>query len=306
LWPWNVWNLQARFKAAKPDLIFINKFNYYTSKAAILAAILAKIPFVTFEHGSVKDGADLADPLNQWFAKWSLKKSRMVLVPSESVKKFFTNHLGLSSDHVWVNYHGIDLDLYDHPKHSGQKIRNGLGIEGSDRVICFIGRFTKNKNPETVIDVFQRLLTKYPNLHLIMLGDGELKDVLRSKATDDHIHILDPLPNSAEVLAASDILLLPSAGESFGYVLAEAMAMGVVPVAYSCGAIPEVVGDAGCLVSEGDVDHLISCVTNLLDDEKELSRLSRLGIARAKEQFDIKKSNERLLEVLNKTERSPR
>lgn len=72
------------------------------------------------------------------------------------------------------------------------------------------------------------------------------------------------------VYAAMEVLVLPSRQEGFekeqfGRVLAEAMACGVAVVGSDCGAIPEVIGEAGLVYAQGDVAALAACLERLAD-----------------------------------------
>ena len=85
-----------------------------------------------------------------------------------------------------------------------------------------------------------------------------------------------------EYLAALDVLVLPSRttatwAEQFGHVLIEAMAAGVPVVGSSSGAIPDVVGDAGIIVPEGDAAALRRALETLLADPALRARLSERG-----------------------------
>ncbi len=79
-----------------------------------------------------------------------------------------------------------------------------------------------------------------------------------------------------------DVLVLPSVSrpswkEQFGRVLVEAMACEVPVVGSTCGEIPNVIGDAGLLFPEGDLDSLRDCLKRLLSDEPLRQRLGQLG-----------------------------
>src|SRR5439155_17522816 len=81
-----------------------------------------------------------------------------------------------------------------------------------------------------------------------------------------------------------DILVIPTETtkrirEQFGRVIVEAMASGVPVVGSTCGAIPEVIGDAGSVIPEGDAPALASALRRLLFDEGLRERMSLAGLA---------------------------
>src|SRR5207237_9291849 len=77
------------------------------------------------------------------------------------------------------------------------------------------------------------------------------------------------------------VLVVTSRHEGFGLPVVEAMASGTPVVAFTNSALPEVVGDAGLLVPDGDVDAFARAVCSLLDDEATRSELARRGVTRA-------------------------
>jgi glycosyltransferase involved in cell wall biosynthesis len=99
-------------------------------------------------------------------------------------------------------------------------------------------------------------------------------------------HRLLPQPALAAELRRAHVVLAPARAtatwaEQRGRVAVEAQAAGAVVVGYASGALPEVVGDAGILVPEGDVDALAREVADLLDDPARWLTLRKAGIARA-------------------------
>jgi glycosyltransferase involved in cell wall biosynthesis len=87
-----------------------------------------------------------------------------------------------------------------------------------------------------------------------------------------------------------DVLVLPSRttphwAEQFGHVLVEAMAHGVTVMGSSSGAIPEVIGDAGVIVPEGDELALREALEQLATDRKNLRRLAERGNERVRQLY---------------------
>jgi glycosyltransferase involved in cell wall biosynthesis len=82
-----------------------------------------------------------------------------------------------------------------------------------------------------------------------------------------------------------DLMVIPTQTtkrirEQFGRVIVEAMASGVPVIGSTCGAIPEVIGDAGLVVPEGDAGALADALRRMLSDENLRERLATEGLAR--------------------------
>jgi alpha-1,3-rhamnosyl/mannosyltransferase len=85
----------------------------------------------------------------------------------------------------------------------------------------------------------------------------------------------------ASVFAGARLLLFPSLYEGFGLPVLEAMACGVPVVLTRSSALPEVAGEAGTYVEQGDAHGMSEAVTRLLEDHLQWQRLSALGVRRA-------------------------
>ena len=127
---------------------------------------------------------------------------------------------------------------------------------------------------------------------LLLLGSGPDRDRLLGIADrlglSDRLTVRESVPSTdvAGILASMSMLVLPSRTtptwkEQFGRVLVEAMAAGVPVIGSSSGAIPEVIGDAGDVVPEGDAGELASRITRLLTDPAHLAARRASGKVRA-------------------------
>jgi glycosyltransferase involved in cell wall biosynthesis len=115
------------------------------------------------------------------------------------------------------------------------------------------------------------------------LSDAGLLD--RTKFTGAVSYELTP-----EYFQEIDVLVIPTQTterirEQFGRVIVEAMACGVPVIGSTCGAIPEVIGEAGLVVPEGEGTLLAEAIKRLLADEEMKTRFSRLGRARVEENY---------------------
>src|SRR5260370_24859879 len=131
---------------------------------------------------------------------------------------------------------------------------------------------------------------------LLVIGDGpERKSFERWLATSGLLARAEFLgaisyDKVADFYQRMDMLVTPTQTtkrirEQFGRVLVEAMASAVPVIGSTCGAIPEVIGDAGLVVSEGDAGTLAGAIRRLLADGALRDRLAHMGRERAEENF---------------------
>ncbi|RKZ13949.1 N-acetyl-alpha-D-glucosaminyl L-malate synthase BshA [bacterium] len=148
------------------------------------------------------------------------------------------------------------------------------------------------KNIGAVIDVFARVHEQMP-CRLAMVGDGPECSPARQQAEElglvEDVLFLGNQDSLEELLAMSNVLLLPSETESFGLVALEAMSCAVPVVASNRGGLPEVVrdGETGLLFEPDDIEAMAGAVVSLLRDADRSRQMGDAGRERARERFCI-------------------
>ncbi|HZQ16269.1 MAG TPA: glycosyltransferase [Gaiellaceae bacterium] len=175
---------------------------------------------------------------------------------------------------------------------------------GTGLRIGFAGRLV----PEKGVDVLVRALAALPGATLAVAGDGpergRLQELARELGLDGRLELLGVLEDADiwPFYRALDCLALPSRTtprwkEQLGAVLIEAMACGVPVVGSDSGSIPEVIGDAGLVVREGDADAFADAFRRLADASLR-ERLGANGRARYAEHFSIDAYAGKLMRLL--------
>jgi glycosyltransferase involved in cell wall biosynthesis len=156
---------------------------------------------------------------------------------------------GVDPRKIVIRRNGIDLEGFAPPPQPGG-FRRRLGLESSDRLVLYLGRISKKKG----IDLLVRSLCdeRLAEIHLAVVGsddyDGhldDLRDLVAGSALQARVTFTGPLygQDKVQALHDSDVLVLPSASENFGNVVAEAVACGTpVIVTDRCGIAPFVLG----------------------------------------------------------------
>lgn len=202
---------------------------------------------------------------------------------------------------------GVDTRLfYPQPQ---PELAAKLGIQPTDFVIGFVGRFVEEKGLLTLLQAVANLPKNWEGSperpwKLLLLGRGPLQSVLREKATDLGIQkqliLLESVPHDEvpRYINLMSVLVLPSQStsefktmtavgwkEQFGHVLIEAMASKVPTIGSDSGEIPNVIGDAGLVFPEGDVTALQNCLQQLRSQPEFAQELSEKGYQRAIAQY---------------------
>ncbi len=159
--------------------------------------------------------------------------------------------------------------------------------------IAFVGRLVEEKGVGDLIEAVAGLRCGWS---LAVVGDGparrELEDQTRHLGAADRVSFRGSVPHAevASLWPSIDVLVLPSRttshwAEQFGHVLVEAMAHGVTVLGSSSGAIPEVIGDAGVVVPEGDEVALREALEQLGTNRKNLRELAARGRNRVRQLY---------------------
>jgi phosphatidylinositol alpha-1,6-mannosyltransferase len=166
----------------------------------------------------------------------------------------------------------------------------------SGRVVLTVGRWLASeryKGMDTLITALPRLLTRWPELQLAAVGEGDDRVWLESLAEESgvsrHVHFLSGLSYEelAACYAACEMFALPSRGEGFGLVYLEAMALGKPVIGGVHGGAPEVIQDGvtGYLVQHGDAVQLATCIETLLADQTHAREMGARGRKRVERDF---------------------
>lgn len=126
---------------------------------------------------------------------------------------------------------GVDFRRFRELECDRNAIRKSLGIAPDAYVVGHIGRFIKVKNHSFLLKVFQALLDRKPNAHLLLVGSGEQKDQIVQSITqqhlEEHVTILSHRTDIPELLRAMDVMVFPSLFEGLAVTLVEAQASGL-------------------------------------------------------------------------------
>ena len=109
----------------------------------------------------------------------------------------------------------------------------------------------------------------------------ELAALVAAAGRPDRIDLLGFVPDIVSLYQGAEVVLVPSRYEGFGLPALEGMASGIPVVTYDNSSLPEVVGDGGLLVPDGDVAELISATHRVLDEPSLAAELRLRGIERA-------------------------
>jgi L-malate glycosyltransferase len=244
-----------------------------------------KLPVVTTLHGTdiTLVGADRSYlPIT----RFSIEKSDGVTAVSDFLKQATYSTFGVRKE-IEVVYNFVNCDNYT-PARS-EDIRRHYAPDG-ENVLIHLSNFRAVKRPTDVVEIFVKVQKQLPSV-LLMVGDGPERSnaewVARHNGVERRVHFLGKRDNIEELIASSDLLLLPSDNESFGLVALEAMACEVPVVVSKVGGLPEVVteGVEGYLVPPRDVAQMADRALDILGTPGKRLEMGRKARETARARF---------------------
>ncbi len=178
----------------------------------------------------------------------------------------------------------------------------------ANRWIVHVGKLTPAKGQDDLITAFAGLAEDFPDLALVLIGDGESRSHLETRVAalglSDRVFLPGFRADALDLVAAADVFVFPSREEGLGGALIEALLLGVPVVASSAGGIPEVLNDSpplGLMVPPADPIALQNAVKEVLNlSEEQRGAMTRRAKAVAEMRFSEDQMVSRLAEVLQR------
>ena len=180
------------------------------------------------------------------------------------------------------------------PPAPGQpRARELLGLDGATVVALFLGELEERKDPLTAVRAANAAAYAGSPLLLLVAGGGPLVERARELA-GPAVRVLGHRDDPRTLLAASDVLVMPSLREGQSIAVLEAMRDGRAVIVSDGPGNPELVGDAGVVVPVGDPAALAAALARLAADPAERARLGVAARRRYDERFSTARFQERM------------
>lgn len=184
--------------------------------------------------------------------KWFVEQGRVQIIALHSNMEEEIKCIFNGADVVTLN-NPVDLKRFILPKKDNQSIRKDLEIPENAFVIGNVGRFSKQKNQEWIVEVFAECIKKKQDAFLLLIGSGYKMDLikkqLREKNLEKHCLILSDRNDIPELDNAMNVFVLPSLYEGFPISLIEAQSVGLKCVVSDRITPDAVLTDNVCMLS---------------------------------------------------------
>ena len=244
--------------------------------------------------------------INHWLAP----STALAIANSDSLRDFAVGRMGFRPDQVVTVHNPVSsFTMKPVTPDDVDRIRAELNLEGVWPVVGAVTRFYPAKGITYLVGAFPRVLERFPDARLVLVGDGPLGEELREQARELGIErsvtFTGFQPDAEAFVQLFSLSVVPSLEEGIGNVAIESIAGGVPVVASREGGLPEVVteGKSGLLVRPGDSARLAAAILRVLEEPFLLDRL-REGCREEAARFSIDAYTARL-EQLYRTAADP-
>jgi glycosyltransferase involved in cell wall biosynthesis len=283
-------------RSHRPHLIDLGHEWYSVACAEVLTLCDWFAPHVPIVMQANQNILHNYPPPFNWLEQRAFRRVAAAYACSETVREVLRAK-GFSKPAPIVPF-GVDTEAF-RPKPAGSK-RSSRPL-----TIGFVGRLLPGKGLNVLAAALEKL--KSEPWRLLVVGNGSEREGfekrLNAAGLIDRAVFTGAIDFNLvpEYFHQIDVLVLPTQTtkrirEQFGRVLVEAMASGVPVIGSTCGAIPEVIGDAGLVFTEGDADALAGALRRMLSDESLRERLVVAGYARV-EQYSWERVAEKTYEL---------
>lgn len=283
--PLDVLRLRDAVRSWAPTIV--HTFLLTGSLYGRFAAMMTGVPIVI---GTEVNIYERKRRIHARFERWLMSGTDAVIASAESVKEHYMMQVGAAPEKVEVIYNAVDWAQLETTVRRDE-FRRSIGVPDDVPAAGIIARLTEQKAHRILFEAMAR--PELSALHLVVVGDGELRGELLSRAAalgiDGRVHFLGARRDLGNILAAVDIFTMPSFWEGLPLSMVLAMGAGLPVVASRVAGIPEVVnhGVTGLLVDPGDSTQLAQALHGLVVDRPLRARLGEAARAFVLPRFGV-------------------
>ena len=210
------------------------------------------------------------------------------VVPSESLKASLLRRTPEAPGRIEVVPHAVDIPAPE--SRTPRQLRESVSLPAEKVIVAFFGRLSPEKGADVFVEIV-RALARRRDLFFLMTGEGPERSrilaLIRQYGLESSIHAPGFVEDVRPLMAASDIIVVPSILDGMPLVVLESQAHAKAVVASSVGSIPSMISDAatGFLCPPGEVPAFVNRIQQLADDLSLRLALGRAARASVRERF---------------------
>ena len=291
---WNFFKLKSLINNNKPDFLIIHLM---TSLPIFLSLFLSEDTKIILRIS----GLPKVNLLRHLFWKIFANRIYKVTCPTKSTYDYIRKKKIFREEKMEVLCDPI-IDLKEYrlkkiEKFNFEEFKNKKYIIG-------IGRLTKQKNFELIINFFKKIFNTYPNLNLVIIGEGEKKTKLKKMSIklgiEKRIYFLGYQKNVFKYLTRAECFILTSLWEDPGFVLVEAALAGVPIISSECPNGPkEIIQNNGFLFQNNNLNDLLIKFRDFLNTDKKVIYRNKVILKKRIKKFTLLEHYKKLNQIIN-------
>jgi len=270
--------------AFQPDLVHVAT-EFSLGIAGVKAARQLGLPVIASAHTNydlyaARYGVTWALRAGWHYLRWFYGQAHRVLCPSRIYEDTVHSH-GVMHTAIWSR--GVDPDVFS-PRFRSEAYRARVGAGPGDLVVTYIGRIAREKNLGLLLEAWEMLKPMRGSAQLVLVGRGPLEDDIRRREIPGvHVSGLLQGPALSEAYASADVFAFPSATETFGNSLLEAMASGLPSLVARAGGVLEFAehGSNAWVIEPDSAEAIADGLRRLITDAALRRELARGALSTA-------------------------
>jgi glycosyltransferase involved in cell wall biosynthesis len=279
------WRLSRVIKRLAPDVIHAHE-PHAVAMASTALSILSPVPRPPL-LASRRIGSPMA---KNSFSRWKYSQIDCFIANSVATRERLAAE-GIPRAKVTIVHEGVDVERI--MRMPAANVHAEFYLPTHAPVVGNVAALVPQKGHHHLIEAAALVIREVPDARFVIVGDGELREVLerqiRDKHLERHIFLAGFRANARELTKGFDIFALSSIVEGMSAALIDAMAASKPAVATAAGAVPEVMvdGETGFLVPPRADGEMAARLVTLLKDPGLRSRMGAAGLARVREMFTV-------------------
>lgn len=279
--------LRKLWKAARPDMVHVATEGPL-GWSAVRTARTLRIPVVSSFHTNFHAytrhyGVGPVQKAALAYLKWIHNRTTRTFVPSEDLRDQLE---GGGFRNLDILGRGVDTELFS-PEHRSTELRESWKVGAYESVVIYVGRLAAEKNIALSVRAFRKMQDSGLNAKMVVVGDGPAREKLAAENPDIIFAGVKRGEDLARHYASADAFLFASETETFGNVVTEGMASGLVVLAYNYAAAQKYIqsGENGVTVALGEQRPFLDAAGALAespekwDDMRKKARQTALGLS---------------------------
>lgn len=284
--------LISRFRNDRPDVVIVRGFNAevlgrIAARAAGVRHTIVWVHGFDFEH---EHRSRLRNLLNLLL----LRGTSSHFGVAESQRSYLTDGLQCPSDKVQIIHNGVELSQFD--SRTDRDVLAEFGIDAGAPVVGIVAVLRPEKDHTTLFEAAQIVVNDFPDLRVLVVGDGVARKELESLALKldlaNCVHFAGARNDIPRILRALNVFALCSTKETLPIAILEAMACARPVVSTDVGGVSEMVahGITGYLVPPRDPRQFAARLTHLLSSPALAHQMGLAGRRRIETDFTLDRS----------------